>query len=35
MHANNWYWIELLVLHNDVWNTLTVCMQMTDIELNY
>ena len=35
MHANECYWIELLVLNNDAWKPLTVCKQMTDIELNY
>ena len=35
MHANDWYWTELLVLHKDAWNPLNVCMQMNVIELNY
>ena len=31
MKTNDWCQIELLVLHSNTWNHLTVCKQMIDI----
>ena len=32
---SNWVRIKLLVIHRNTWNHLTVCKQMSNVELNY